>query len=94
MKINEINSLKKKDYIVLLPKCDYDIYDSVTYSFHNVFVLIMFRYIQKLYRFQLFEQTSDSGSFVCWFEKSADDSCSGNSASGSSGITATVQAEV
>ena len=42
----------------------------------------MFRYIQKLYRFQLFEQTSDSGSFVCWFEKSADDSCSGNSASG------------
>ena len=39
MKINEINSLKKKDYIVLLPKCDYDIYDSVTYSFHNVFYL-------------------------------------------------------
>ena len=38
MKINEINSLKKKDYIVLLPKCDYDIYDSVIYSSHMFFI--------------------------------------------------------
>lgn len=37
MNINNINSLKNKDYIVLLPKCDYDIRESVEHSFSNVF---------------------------------------------------------
>lgn len=39
MKICDINDSKIKDYIVLLPKCDYDIKDSVEYSFKNVFYL-------------------------------------------------------
>lgn len=39
MNILDINKLKDKDYIVLLPKCDYDIRSSVEYSFKNVFYL-------------------------------------------------------
>lgn len=39
MKICDINRLKKTDYIVLLPACDYDIRESVEYSFKNVFYL-------------------------------------------------------
>lgn len=39
MKICDINKLKNKDYIVLLPSLDYDIKDSVEYSFDNVFYL-------------------------------------------------------
>lgn len=39
MNILDINKLKNKDYVVLLPKCDYDIKDSVEYSFENVFYL-------------------------------------------------------
>ena len=39
MKICDINTLKNKDYIVLLPKIDYDIKDSVEYSFENVIYL-------------------------------------------------------
>lgn len=39
MKICDINKLKNKDYIVLLPSCDYDIRDSVEYCFENVFFL-------------------------------------------------------
>ena len=39
MKISDINNLKNKDYIVLLPKIDYDIKDSVEYSFENVIYL-------------------------------------------------------
>lgn len=39
MNILDINKLKDKDYVVILPKCDYDIKDSVEYSFKNVFYL-------------------------------------------------------
>lgn len=39
MKICDINKLENKDYIVLLPEIDYDIKDSVEYSFENVFYL-------------------------------------------------------
>lgn len=39
MNILDINKIKNKDYVVLLPKCDYDIKDSVEYSFENVFYL-------------------------------------------------------
>lgn len=39
MNILDINKLKNKDYVVLLPMCDYDIKDSVEYSFENVFYL-------------------------------------------------------
>lgn len=39
MNILDINKIKNKDYIVLLPKCDYDIKDSVEHSFKNVFYL-------------------------------------------------------
>ena len=39
MNILDVNKLKNKDYIVLLPKCDYDIRKSVEYSFENVFYL-------------------------------------------------------
>ena len=39
MNILEINKLKNKDYVVLLPKCDHDIKDSVEYTFKNVFYL-------------------------------------------------------
>ena len=39
MNILDINKIKNKDYVVLLPKCDYDIKDSVEYSFDNVFYL-------------------------------------------------------
>jgi len=36
MKIEEISKLKEKDHIVLLPKPDYDIKESVEFSFKNV----------------------------------------------------------
>lgn len=39
MNILDINKLKNTDYVVLLPKCDYDIRKSVEYSFKNVFYL-------------------------------------------------------
>ena len=39
MKINDIRDLKNNDYIVLLPDNDYDIRDSVEYSFNNVVYL-------------------------------------------------------
>lgn len=39
MNILDINKVKNKEYIVLLPKYDYDIKDSVEYSFENVFYL-------------------------------------------------------
>lgn len=39
MKICDINKIKNKDYIVLLPEADYDIKTSVEYSFKNVFYL-------------------------------------------------------
>jgi hypothetical protein len=39
MKISDINNLKNNDYIVLLPDIDYDIKDSVEYTFHNVISL-------------------------------------------------------
>lgn len=39
MKICDINKIKNKDYIVLLPDADYDIKTSVEYSFENVFYL-------------------------------------------------------
>lgn len=39
MKICDINNVKNKNYIVLLPKNDYDIKDSVEYSFENVIYL-------------------------------------------------------
>ncbi|HIU40561.1 MAG TPA: hypothetical protein IAB68_04610 [Candidatus Aphodocola excrementigallinarum] len=39
MNILDINKVKYKDYVVILPKCDYDIKDSVEYSFKNVFYL-------------------------------------------------------
>ena len=39
MKIADINNLKNKEYIVLLPKIDYDIKESVEYSFQNVFYI-------------------------------------------------------
>lgn len=39
MNILDINKVKNKDYVVLLPSCDYDIKDSVEYSFENVFYL-------------------------------------------------------
>lgn len=39
MKLNEIDKLKSKDYIVLVPKCDEDILESIKYSFENVFFL-------------------------------------------------------
>ncbi|MEE0699665.1 MAG: hypothetical protein U0M66_03680 [Bacilli bacterium] len=39
MKISDINKVKNKDYVVLLPKCDYDIRESVEHSFENVFYL-------------------------------------------------------
>lgn len=39
MNILDVNKLKNRDYIVLLPKCDFDIRKSVEYSFENVFYL-------------------------------------------------------
>ena len=39
MKINEIDKIKEKDHIVLLPEPDYDIRESVEYSFNNVIYL-------------------------------------------------------
>lgn len=39
MRISDINKIKNKDYVVLLPACDYDIKDSVEHSFDNVFYL-------------------------------------------------------
>lgn len=36
MKIDEMKKMKNKDYIVLLPDFDYDIRESVNYSFDNV----------------------------------------------------------
>ena len=39
MKICDIKNLDAKEYVVLLPKCDYDIRESVEYSFKNVFYL-------------------------------------------------------
>lgn len=39
MNILDINKIKNKDYVVLLPKCDIDIKESVEYSFENVFYL-------------------------------------------------------
>ncbi len=39
MKINDINKLKEKEHIVLLPKPDYDIKKSTEYSFKNVISL-------------------------------------------------------
>lgn len=39
MKICNIDKIKNKDYVVLLPKDDYDIKTSVEYSFENVFYL-------------------------------------------------------
>lgn len=39
MNILDVNKIKNKDYVVLLPSCDYDIKDSVEYSFENVFYL-------------------------------------------------------
>lgn len=39
MKICDINKVKNKDYVVLLPEIDYDIKESVEYSFENVFYL-------------------------------------------------------
>lgn len=39
MNILDINKLKNKDYIVLLPSSDWDIKESVEYSFENVFYL-------------------------------------------------------
>lgn len=39
MKINEIEKIKNSNYVVLLPKEDYDIKESTEYSFENVFYL-------------------------------------------------------
>lgn len=39
MKINEIDKIKEKNHIVLLPKSDFDIKDSVEYCFNNVIYL-------------------------------------------------------
>lgn len=39
MNIDFINKLKKNDYLLLLPKSDYDIRDGVEYSFDNVLFL-------------------------------------------------------
>lgn len=39
MNILDINKIKNKDYVVLLPECDWDIKESVEYSFENVFYL-------------------------------------------------------
>ncbi len=39
MNVLDVNKIKNKDYVVLLPRCDYDIRDSVEYSFENVFYL-------------------------------------------------------
>ena len=39
MTVNEINNLNEKDYIILLPNPDYDIKESVEYSFKNVIFL-------------------------------------------------------
>lgn len=39
MKISELEKIENKDYIVLLPKIDYDIKESVEYSFDNVFYM-------------------------------------------------------
>ena len=39
MKISEIKKIKNPSHIVLLPKDDYDIKESVNYSFENVFYL-------------------------------------------------------
>ena len=39
MKLNEIKKLKNKDYVVLVPKCDEDILESIKYSFENIIFL-------------------------------------------------------
>ena len=39
MTIEELNKLKKDSYLVLLPGADYDIKDSVEFSFDNVIYL-------------------------------------------------------
>lgn len=39
MRICDINKLKNKEYVVLLPQADLDIKESVEYSFENVFYL-------------------------------------------------------
>ena len=39
MKIDKIDKLKEKDHIVLLPEPDFDIRESVEYSFNNVIFL-------------------------------------------------------
>lgn len=39
MNILDINKIKNNDYVVLLPECDWDIKESVEYSFDNVFYL-------------------------------------------------------
>ena len=39
MRISEIEKIKNKNYVVLLPKEDYDIKESTEYSFENVFYL-------------------------------------------------------
>ena len=39
MKISDLKKIKEKEYVVLLPKCDYDIKESVEYSFKNIIYL-------------------------------------------------------
>ena len=39
MKVREIDTIKNKDFIVLLPESDYMIKDSVEYTFKNFFYL-------------------------------------------------------
>ena len=39
MRLNDLNKIKNKEYIVLLPNCDYDILEGVEYTFENVFFL-------------------------------------------------------
>ena len=39
MKIDDLNNLTEGSYLVLLPDADYDIKDSVFYSFDNIIYL-------------------------------------------------------